>query len=218
MNRSLFIFPLVMLAIAGCAKPDVPYGRESQIILSTSHPHTWAIAPAVNLSGQRAVDPILQADLLYQQLQQVRGLTVIPVDRVVPILLGMRTEQLQSPQQAVEICHLLQCDGLIVPTITAFDSYNPPKIGASLQLFTINPQPTTRPATQPSSIGFIQFVGMYDAANGTTHDEVIRYAAGRYDPKGAFQEREYFVNMDRYNGFVYRKLIEGILDQMFQRQ
>ena len=49
----------------------------------------WAIAPVINLSGQKAVDPILQADLVYQQMQQVHGLTLVPVNRVVEVMAGL---------------------------------------------------------------------------------------------------------------------------------
>ncbi len=33
------------------------------------------------------------------------------------------------------MCRLLGCDGLVIPTVTAYDPYDPPKFGASLQLF-----------------------------------------------------------------------------------
>src|SRR5688500_7624807 len=77
--------PTVLLVLAvlpwmdGCAKPK-QYGTERRLALATRKKQVWAMAPAVNLSGQEEVDPILQADALYAQLQQVRGLTVIPVN------------------------------------------------------------------------------------------------------------------------------------------
>ena len=33
----------------------------------------WAVGPCVNLSGERGVDPFLQADLLFHKLQEVQG-------------------------------------------------------------------------------------------------------------------------------------------------
>ena len=98
------------------------------------HRQIWAVAPVLNLSGEN-VDPILQADLLYRQLQEVSGLTVIPVNRVAEALQSMRLSQLQSQQQASALCDLLGADGVIVATVTAFDPYNPPKVGAAIQLF-----------------------------------------------------------------------------------
>ena len=102
----------------GCAKPK-PYGFERRLSLATRKQQVWAVAPAVNLSGQEEVDPILQADALYGQLQQVQGLTVIPVNRVVEVYTALRIEKVQSAEQAAIVCQYLGCDALIVPTITA---------------------------------------------------------------------------------------------------
>src|SRR5256885_5949186 len=104
-----------------CAQKDPEYGREFVQSLPPHRREVWAVAPAINLSGQREVDPLLQADLLYQQVQQVRGLTVVPVNRVVEVYAGLGIEQVQSAEQASLVCDLLGCDALLVPTVTAFD-------------------------------------------------------------------------------------------------
>ena len=57
---------IAALIAAGCA--PVPYGFEQQQTFYGGRHPTWAVAPAVNLSGETQVDPILQADLLYHQL------------------------------------------------------------------------------------------------------------------------------------------------------
>ena len=95
----------------------------------------WAVAPAINLSGQGGVDPLLQADIVYSQLQQVHGVTAIPVNRVCEVYSAMHLERVQSADQAAQVCELLGCDALLVPTVTLYDPYNPPKFGAALQLF-----------------------------------------------------------------------------------
>ena len=214
----------------GCSHPPPPYGVERPIQLPGYKRQVWAVAPAVNLSGQKAVDPILQADLLYQQLQQVKGLTIVPVNRTAEVMAGLRLEKIQSEQQAAIICDLLGCDGLIVPSVTAYDPYNPPKVGASLILFmkppqfarqaSVNPRDLARMASptpnssQPASNngGVIQAVGMYDAQNGSIRAALLRYAEGRNDPQGPYSAKEYFVSMDRYCGFVYHVLIADLLD------
>ena len=189
-----------------------------------------SVAPVVNLSGERAVEPILQADLLYQQLQQVQGLTVVPVDRTAEVLASLRLAKVQSEQQAAIVCDLLGCNALIVPTITAYDPYNPPKLGASLQLFVkpdsfprqagLDPREMARQASpapdqslQRSGGGsIIQVVGMYDAENGSVREALFQYAQGRHDPVGPMGAREYLVSMDRYCGFVYHGLIADLLN------
>src|SRR5580698_4924313 len=131
--RSIRVCAVAALAACAvsCSMPQ-PYGTETPLVLhGRTHP-LWAIAPALNLSGQPQVDPLLQADLLYEQLQTVGNVTVIPVNRVVAVFAALRIEKVETEQQAVIVCQQLGCDGLIVPTVTAYDPYNPPKFGVAL--------------------------------------------------------------------------------------
>jgi hypothetical protein len=206
----------LLLMAGGCQEPSPPpYGVEGKLVLPGRQAQTWAVAPAISLSGQREVDELLQADLLYVQLQQVRGLTVIPVNRVVQAMETLGINRLKSEQQAVLLADTLNCDGVVVVTVSAFDPYDPPKLGASIQLFRrgsyarpegIDPRDLARSAGQ-----FVQVVGMYDAANGSVRDRLETYAAGRNDPAGPYGAREYLVDMDRYCGFVYHCLIAELL-------
>ena len=222
----------VLLAVGGGCQKPVMYGREHELVLDQEHGEVWAVAPALNLSGQRDVDPLLQADIVYGQLQRVRGLTVVPVNRVAEVYASLRIEKVQSAEQAAIVCDLLGCDALVVPTVTAYDPYNPPKMGASLQVFnrpenfsraaSVDVRALSRAAAPPAdeslprqqaAAGFLQAVGMFDAANGTTHDAVLVYAAGRTDPAGPMGTKEYFASMERYCGFVYYELIADLLRQ-----
>jgi len=56
-----------------------------------------------------------------------------------------------------------------------------------------------------------QVVGIYDSENGTVREALLKFAAGRSDPNGPMSEREYFLSMDRYSGFVYHQLIADLL-------
>jgi hypothetical protein len=222
---------LLLIIGSGCQKPVI-YGRPQELGLDQERGEVWAVAPALNLSGQRDVDPLLQADIVYGQLQRVRGLTVIPVNRVAEVYNSLRIEKVQSAEQAAIVCDLLGCDALVVPTVTAYDPYNPPKMGASLQVFNrpgsfsrqaasaIDVRELSRAAAPPPGESlpkqpdtFIQAVGMFDAANGTTRDAVLAYAAGRNDPVGPMGPKEYFASMERYCGFVYYELIADVLSQ-----
>jgi hypothetical protein len=224
---------LAMLPLTGCHEQK-PYGVEHELYLTAKKRQVWAVAPAINLSGQKEVDPLLQADLLFAQLQQVHGLTVIPVNRVVEVYAGLHIEKIQTPEQAALVCDLLGCDGLIVPTVTAFDPYDPPKLGASIQLFrkprgyarpdNVDPRDLARQASQtntdslpPPGSQFVQAVGLFDAANGSVRERVQAYAAGRNDPAGPMGVREYYISMDRYCGFVYNALINDILRQIREK-
>jgi hypothetical protein len=194
---------------------------------------TWAVAPAVNLSGQKQVDALLQADLLYAQLQLVKGLTVVPVNRVVEAYAGLHLARIESEQQAELVCQVLGCDGLIVPTVTTYDPYSPPKFGAALQWFgkdavkrheRVDPRLLAQQAAPgpseslPEKGRFVQVVGMYDAADGSVRQRLLDYADGRNDPQGPLGSKEYFVSMDRYCGFVYHDLIVKLLERASEQQ
>ena len=220
---------LVLIELVGCAAKH-QYGTEMPVYLPGKHRQVWAVAPALNLSGQEEVDPLLQADDVYEQLQQVHGLTVIPVNRVAQVYAALKLDKVQSSEQAALVCDALACDALVVPTVTAYDPYDPPKFGASLQLFrkprgygrapdidiralasAASPPPVQ---SLPRQAGFKQSVGMYDAANGSVREALFEYARGRNDPLGPLGSREYLLSMDRYCGFVYHELIVDLLRKM----
>lgn len=222
---------LAAIGAVGC-QPKEQYGAETQVFLPGEHRQVWAVAPAVNLSGQE-VDALLQADDLFEQLQQVHGLTVVPVNRVAQVLAALQIARVQSPEQATLVCEQLGCDALVVPTVTIYDPYDPPKVGASLQIFRkgetrLPPNvdvhelsraaaaapPPGVPLPPPHQAGFKQSVGMFDSANGSVRDRLALYAQGRHDPLGPLGTREYLLNIDRYCGFVYHELILDLLRSM----
>src|SRR5438270_3549368 len=123
---AIVVLLVVAASLPGCSGQK-PYGVETELYLPAKKRQVWAVAPVINLSGQKDVDPLLQADLVFAQLQQVHGLTVVPVNRVVEVYAGLRIEKVQTPEQAALVCDLLGCDALVVPTVTEFDPYNPPK-------------------------------------------------------------------------------------------
>ncbi len=217
---------LLLLSLFGCISKTPEYGTEPATFLPGNARQTWAIAPAVNLSGVTQVDPIIQADLLFAQVQQTAGLNVIPVNRVVEVFAALKIEQVQSEEQAAIICDVLGCDGLLIATITAYDPYDPPRMGASLQLFRklntgrtagVDPRELVRRASPtpneltPARSNFMQVVGMFDSANGSTRSAALTYATGRNDPAGPYGPRGYLIEMDRYCGFVYHSLLEELL-------
>lgn len=218
----------MMFFVTSCApKKPIPYGREAALYLPGDRPRIWGIGPAVNLSGQDGVDPLIQADLLYQQLQPVQGVTVVPVDRVVAVYQALRIAQIQSEDQAKAVCQALGLDGLLVPTVTAYDPYNPPKFGIALQLFEPKSQAATQisarelaiqaapsaSADEPRKVHFLQVVGSYDAANGSVRQSLQAYAKGRFDPNSPLGGAEYYLNMDRYCGFCYHDLLRQLFEQ-----
>jgi hypothetical protein len=232
--RSIFLIAATaVVAAVGCEKAPPKYGVEDALLLPNKLRQTWAVAPAANLSGTSGIDPLIQADLLYKQLQTVEGLTVIPVNRTVEVMAALRIDKINSREQAALVADMLGAQAVIVPTVTIYDPYNPPKMGASLQLFekpdsyrrpqNIDPRELARLASPgpteslPQAAEFLQAVGMFDAANGSVRERLSIYADGRNDPLGPLGAKEYIVSMDRYTGFVYHELIDGLLMQMKQK-
>lgn len=227
--RSIIGLALLSAVVPGC-QPKKEYGTEAQVYLPGQHRQVWAVAPAVNLSGEE-VDPLLQADDLYEQLQQVHGLTVVPVNRVMQVFAALQISKVQSAEQANLVCQELGCDALVVPTVTIYDPYDPPKFGAAVQVFrkgqtelaanvdvhqlsrAATPPPTA-PLPPPGLAAFKQSVGVFDATNGSVRQRLSDYADGRHDPVGPMGQREYLLNMDRYCGFVYHELIVDLLRSM----
>src|SRR5262249_32372183 len=98
-HRRWIVLLLCAFAVHGCTDQK-PYGTERGLAWPGPRRQVWAVAPAIDLSGQRNVDPLLQADIVFQQLQQVDGITVIPVNRVIEIYTSLHIEKVQSPEQA----------------------------------------------------------------------------------------------------------------------
>jgi hypothetical protein len=236
MKKRIALATLLIVCIwtmSGCGEHPKPYGVEGQLFFPSPRSQVWAVAPTLNISGESHVDPLLQSDLVFAELQQVHGLTVIPVNRVAEVYIAMRIDRVQSEDQADEVCQALGCDGLIVPTVTLYDSYDPPKMGASLQLFSrpgalgqdppLDPHELERAASPMPQLAMarpqrmIQVVGLYDAVDGTVQTRMASYAAGRVDPNGPLGEREIQLDMDRYSGFVYHELISRLLVQISDR-
>jgi len=217
------------MTIAGCAPKAVQYGSENLRYAPAYFPKSIAVAPTVNLSGQRHVDPLLQADLVYRELQTIRGPTIVPVNRTAQAMIALNMDAINTTQDAFAVCDAIGVDALAVATITLFDPYDPPKLGASVQLFVRN-QPRARSIgldlqalrrgsketqvqSEASNVDFIQVVGMFDASNGSVRNRINAYAQGRVEPLGPLGEREIYLHMDRYCGFVWSELIDQLLSK-----
>src|SRR4051812_13995675 len=75
---------------------------------------TLAVAPAINLSGSRDIDPLVVADALFEELQQVRDLNVLPVNKTLMAMnhLGMRS--IDDAHAAQMLAEALGADGLVI--------------------------------------------------------------------------------------------------------
>jgi hypothetical protein len=89
---AIAVFAAIGAMCGGCAHHAQPYGQEQQMFLPGARQLVWAVAPTVNLSGESQVDPLLSSDLVFAELQQVKGLTVIPVNRVAEVYAALKID------------------------------------------------------------------------------------------------------------------------------
>ncbi len=225
MLRLLFLASGVLLLafVAGCGKPRPAVLPAPRLLSPYGERQVWAVAPLRNESGSLQADGVKMADRIAQQLERVDGIDVLPVSRVLAALQSMGLDGgVSSPSDAMRLRQVLGVEGLVVGSLSAFDPYDPPKIGLSLELYSAphRPEPTfsirelsragvedaarppDRVATgQPVSVVSLHF----DAADPETNSLLRQYAVGRGRETAAYgltDERLYRISMDLYTEFV----------------
>jgi len=217
----------------GCAaKPEL---TAPQVLLSpypsSAPPNTplWAVAPLRNESGTTVADTMAMADELVAQLQQTRGLTAIPMNRVINAMRSLGMRDVATPADARTLAQALGVDALLVGSVTAWDPYDPPRVGLTLGLFGRGPtlvpggeggidaRDIQRSATERLPSRFDDrplsvIVAHFDARNHETLMEVQRYAAGRTDTQSPLGWRTYTANMDQYTQFVAFQSLGELMD------
>src|ERR1043165_2905718 len=92
------------------------------------------LSPFINESGVSIVKTDHIADLFTEQTEEVEGIATVPVNRVLAAMRRLEMRTVPPPADANSLMNLLGVDGLIVGTISTYDPYPPPKLGAAVQL------------------------------------------------------------------------------------
>lgn len=108
-------------------------------LIDVGRPIVVAVAPALNHSGSRNVDPVAFADLMFSELNQVPGLRVLPVNRVLAQLESESRTAIESPGHAFSMIDRLGADAIVVFAITEYDPYEPPVVGIAAHLYGYGP-------------------------------------------------------------------------------
>lgn len=226
---------VVLLAAGGCDL--IPKRKEAARPETLASPYPapklWAVAPFRNESGTTLVDGPALADRLTHQLEDVRGVRTLPVNRVIAAMETEGLSEITSQDQALALAEKIGADGLIVGTVTAWDPYEPPKIGAAIQLYSrsigpgsasLDPQRVSRATTSDQLPGAIlppqpvaQAGGVFDAANGNVRHDLRRYAHGRAPADSPAGWRRYLLSTDLYSEFVSHQLVRQLLGAERQR-
>jgi len=194
----------------------------------------WAVAPLRNETGTTLADAYEVSDKVVAAASQVQGVRVVPLNRTIAAMRALRMSDLKSPAEVRQLASELGVDGVIVGSITAWDPYDPPKIGISVALFAregrlrtgddwldpvalemaytdcgLAPAPASAVSQAPASV----VAGHLDGANHETLMEVRRYAEGRHDYDAALGWRRDLASMDLYTDFAAYWAVRGLLDK-----
>lgn len=213
---------------SGCAesKPRVEMGNPFRRIT------TFAVAPVLNFSGEFSLDPVKAADLLASELTGVAGVTVLPVNRVVAVLIAQGKEQIESPAHALEVAEAVGADAILVVAITEYDAYTP-VVGLAMQMYArpdrslprLDPIAASRMAgamTLTEMADALQPVGQVQLVNNAAHEKVMRaverYASPRCGKENPFGWRQYVKVQSLYLRFCWHDAIQRLLEQERLRQ
>jgi hypothetical protein len=211
---------------AGCASEErlttpvehqSPWGAE----------RTWAVVPLANESGVSSVDALAMSDDLVAEVEAVEGLRAIPLNRTIAAMRAMGLPSVRTDAEARALLRVLQVDGLLVGSVTAYDPYQPLTLGVAAQLYT-----TDRPQVTATDVGELtmavtdgggagsagqrlgpssQASRIYSASNHDVLQRVATYAAGRHNPKSGLRQQVYTASMSAYSRFVAFEVVGEIL-------
>lgn len=195
-----------------------------------SRPIVVAVAPLANESGTSAADELRLADRLVETLAEIDGVGVIPLNRTLDGMQALRLPRISTPAEAHALARILGADAIIVGSITAWDPYDPPRLGLNLALFgsgaaigasgsnEVDPRAlqsastdyTLNASTSPNT-PLATISSHYDASNQALQMRVRNYATGRADPHSALSWQRYIKSMELYERFVSFCAVDELL-------
>jgi len=237
LRRAALCGVLCASAVLSCAcagKKEAPLSPPEVVVApydATRGEILFAVVPLANESGVGFVDTGLISDTLVNKLDEVRGVACLPLNRTIAAMRARGLRAVRSPAEARIIASTLGVDGLIVGSITAYDPYDPPKLGYKLALFsreadggamTIDPFKlqtayTDAPKDAATSLRYdtrpVATVSEYlDGANHEVQMTLRRYAVGRHDPDAALGWRKLLASMDLYTEFAVHHAVGRLME------
>jgi len=203
-----------------------PYGRQM----------TVAVVPVMNYSGNADIDTLKVTDILYSELQQVEGFSVVPVNRMLAQMARDRIAAVETPPQALKLAQELGAEAIIVSAITEYNPIYPPIVGLAVQVYgwpeatvqistRIDPVAMERSA-QPLKITADmspkywpknQVQRIYNSRDKTVVKQVENFADDRGTNGSPYKCDIYLRSQEYYLRFVCFKTIEELLDKETRR-
>jgi hypothetical protein len=171
------------------------------------------------------------SDALVAKVQEVRGVACIPMNRTLLAMRRMGMSRVNSPADAVKLAEALGVDAIIAGSITAYDPYDPPKIGLTLGLFQ-KPERMMDDERSPEAIRLLTKAGrerevktsafgvqpksvvssLYDARSHETLMQIKRYAVGRVDGSSPMGWRSFTMRTGLFIEFASAQAVAELLD------
>ena len=227
------------LAAAGCASEPAltpPQGLASPYDTVTGEV-LWAVAPFRNESGTTLLDADDISDKVVAAAAQVRGVRALPLNRTLHAMRALNMTGIGSPADAKRLAQEMGVDGLILGSITAYDPYDPPKLGLALALYarpgsmnrrgerpldprTLSSQPTDYNPFPRSTYTDAPTSAVSEFLDGKNHQvqmDLRHYAAGRHEPDSAMGWKRYLASMDLFSEFAAWHAVGRLLDREWLR-
>lgn len=226
----LSIACLLFALLSGCAGTThrteepmslrAPYDTPSAVV--------WAVVPVANESGTSAVNELALTDRIIQAIREVRGLSALSTNRVINGLDALELDTVRTPGEALILAELLGVDAVVIPTLTGWDPYDPPRIGLDVDVYArsgtmgtpddpMSPFELTRATSdqapdewdprRPVAAISIEL----DGSNGAVRSAVRAYADGRADPVSAAGWRGYLRSMERFESFASFQTVQALM-------
>ncbi len=210
-----------VLLIGGCSLLGPPKGADP-LIGPYGHRQVWAVAPLRNESGSQYADGAALADAIARHLEGASNLDVLPVNRTLQAMDALKMGPPSNPAEAMRLLKMLGADGLVIGTVSAYDPYDPPKLGIALELYVrpsrhrplvgLDVRKLSRAARLPSPPSWgspnwsrqpVASVSAFlDAADPVVRGKLERYALGRGSAKAPDSSVLYRISMDLYSEFA----------------
>ncbi|MBX3357244.1 MAG: hypothetical protein KF745_02330 [Phycisphaeraceae bacterium] len=222
-----------VLAATACSEPQlVPPQVAVSPYDTTRGDVLWAVAPLMNESGTSSVDSLAVSDTVVNTVTATQGLAAVPMNRTLLAMRALGMNGVRSGSDARRLAQALGADGVIVGVITAWDPYNPPKVGMALALYAApgrsvpargfdpsslqkaysdqDPSLKQRNEDEPSAV-----VSDYlDGSNHGVQFDLKNYAEGRHNPQNSpMGWRTYLASMDLYTEFAAFWTVNRLLDE-----
>ena len=231
-------------ALSACSFNRKPRFVAPAILVSPYAPDrtvtVWAVAPMRNESGTSAVDPMRISDALVAQLQQVRGVQVLSLNRTLAVMRSIGLASIESQPDATRLAQELGVDAIVVGTITAYDPYEPLQLGLALALLAPGGSPIIGNTDVPNTVDpyALQAIGSdyglpvgggvnagplsvvavhYDGANHDVQLSARNYAQGRSESVSAMGWERYLASMRLFTKFACYDATARLLRQEQRR-